>query len=185
MQKQQINSQILSHLPYLFAIAYNLLAKVDEAEDAVQECLCKFFHKKKLLRNPQKLRSYLAKMVANYCLDQLRRKRYLVFLEEVDAHKNFVAKEKSEESGCTTDCQLEEWLSRLAPKDRLVIDLFYRENLSIQEISKVISDSPGAVKVRLHRARKSLRTMAKQDLQKGENGDNATQAPNQDAKVIG
>jgi len=48
---------------------------------------------------------------------------------------------------------LEEFLSALAPVDRIVLVL-YMEALTIEEIADVAGVSPGAVSVRLHRIRK-------------------------------
>ena len=42
--------------------------------------------------------------------------------------------------------------------------LFYYENLSTEEIARIVGASPGAVRVRLSRAREKLRELLKEEL---------------------
>ena len=54
----------------------------------------------------------------------------------------------------------------LLPEDqRTVVNLFYVEELSTAEIARALACTPGAVRMRLHRAREALR-----DLLDGSNG---------------
>ena len=50
-------------------------------------------------------------------------------------------------------------LRRLPLETQLLLELFYWEQLSIQELATVLEAKPGAIKVRLHRARKTLRDL--------------------------
>ena len=52
-------------------------------------------------------------------------------------------------------------LARLAPEDRLVLTLLNAEELSVSEIADVTGWSEAKVKVRAHRARKTLRKIVK------------------------
>ena len=148
------DQNLMRELPYFLGIAYNLLGNVPDSEDAVQEVFLKFFRKKPQV-NKAALKSYLSKMVVNYCLDQLKRPRRNVSLEVVGDPCRSEAQPEP-------DYELQQWLQELEPKDRLVLDLFYREELSIEAISDIMDITSGAVKVRLHRARKRLREIARQ-----------------------
>lgn len=161
MQEEQAFAvHIDQHLAYLFGIAYNLMGNSADAEDAVQESVCKFLEKRPPLLSAEKVRPYLARTVAHHCLDLLRqqsRHRIRRLAEnEVDAlAATPIVSDKPD---------IDSWLARLPAKDRLVLDLFYREEMSLEEIAEVAGDSPGAVKVRLHRARQALRHMAVNDV---------------------
>ena len=48
----------------------------------------------------------------------------------------------------------------LKPLDRSIVDMFALENKSIEEIAKELEMSSGAVKLRLHRARKMLKDLS-------------------------
>lgn len=151
MREKAVESAVVEYLPYLFGIAYNLLGNLADAEDAVQESAYRFLHKKPSA--VENLRAYLGKTVANYCMDQLKKRHRPVSLDRAE---DVPAPDFSGEP----DAELGKWLSELSPKDRLVMDLFYREGLSLEEIAEISGDTAGAVKVRLHRARNNLRKMA-------------------------
>ena len=48
-------------------------------------------------------------------------------------------------------------------KYRIVIHLFYYDELSIEEIAKILRSKPSTVRTQLTRARKKLETMIKED----------------------
>lgn len=159
MRERLQTNQLEAVLPYLWAIAYNLLGNTHDAEDAVQEVVCKFLTKQPQLVSSEKWQSYLGKMLSNHCCDILRRSKKMLSLDTLP--DNVVADVEDagdfQEDG---DKELARWLARLSPKDRLVLDLFYREHLPVEKIAQCLGDSTGAVKVRLHRARQSLKNIA-------------------------
>ena len=55
--------------------------------------------------------------------------------------------------------QLHAWLDRLRPKDRMVLTLFYLEEMDVKDIAEQTGWTRTLVKVRMHRARKKLRTL--------------------------
>jgi RNA polymerase sigma-70 factor (ECF subfamily) len=57
------------------------------------------------------------------------------------------------------DSELMSVLSRLPPRQRATVVLFYLEDLSIAQISALMKISEGAVNSHLHKARKTLRTV--------------------------
>ena len=50
----------------------------------------------------------------------------------------------------------------LPPESRAVVVLFYYEDLPTEEIARIVGTSPGAVRVRLSRAREKLRSILKE-----------------------
>ena len=60
---------------------------------------------------------------------------------------------------------IQECLQQLASKDSFLLTLFYFEELSLEEISKVVNMEANTVKVNIHRARKRLGNILKQKLE--------------------
>jgi RNA polymerase sigma-70 factor (ECF subfamily) len=54
-------------------------------------------------------------------------------------------------------------LERLAPRERLVLTLFYLEDCSMQEIGRHLDCSEDAAKMRVHRAREKLRGIVERE----------------------
>jgi len=50
-------------------------------------------------------------------------------------------------------------LSRLSPRQRAVLVLFYLEDRTTKQIAQTLAMSPATVSVHLHRARRELRTI--------------------------
>jgi RNA polymerase sigma-70 factor, ECF subfamily len=59
--------------------------------------------------------------------------------------------------------RLDAVLERLAPADRSILAASYVEDLELAAIARIEGCSPGAAKVRLHRARAKLKQMLEQD----------------------
>lgn len=79
----------------------------------------------------------------------------MVSLSEYDA----VEKEVPAESG-----DLIGTVKKLSPKYRVVIHLFYYEELSIEEIAGMLGLNASTVRTRLTRARRKLRELLKEDI---------------------
>ena len=58
---------------------------------------------------------------------------------------------------------LQRAIARLEPADRLVITLFYCEEKSLQEVARIVGTTPGTLKVRLHRIRKKICLLMKNE----------------------
>jgi RNA polymerase sigma-70 factor, ECF subfamily len=60
--------------------------------------------------------------------------------------------------------KLTQALRALSPEQRLAIFLTYHADLPLNEVARISGCSVAAVKVRLHRARKTLRSLLKEDV---------------------
>lgn len=122
-----------------------------------------------LLENPKKyqpergsLRSFLCGVARNKIIHHLRKKGTKL---EIAQEETGDYDETADTIGCSPlenllDAELaakvEEGLSKLPPLQREAIILREMQELSCEEIAKITGAEIGAVKVRLHRARKSL-----------------------------
>jgi RNA polymerase sigma-70 factor, ECF subfamily len=59
--------------------------------------------------------------------------------------------------------QLGEALQRLSPEQRIAVFLHYYADMPVREVSRLCDTTPTAIRLRLHRARKTLRTMLEQE----------------------
>jgi RNA polymerase sigma-70 factor (ECF subfamily) len=55
--------------------------------------------------------------------------------------------------------EVQEALERLPPRQRLIITLFYLDDMSIEDIAVTLGCSPGTVKSALHRGRRNLKKL--------------------------
>lgn len=156
MDKETFTRQVIQNQEALFRTARAILRQDQDAEDAVQEAICSAFTHRALLRDQAKFKPWILRIVANQCYEQCRRRRPTVDLADVEGVLPAENTDPTE--------RLTLWQAVLSlPEDlRLTVTLFYYDDLSIREISKVLSVSEAAVKTRLSRGRARLRTMLRE-----------------------
>lgn len=133
----------------LYRAAKAILHREEDVEDAVQEAICKAFYKLSDLRQPKYFKTWLTRILINCCYDLMRQQRGLVPLEILPEEG------RSDERDLSLDVQ--QTLNDLGENDRLVLTLFYLNDISVKDISAMLGISEGAVKQRLSHGRKKFR----------------------------
>ena len=143
----------------VFAIAYSKLGNFHDAEDATQEVFAKAYSKLRTLRRWESFRVWLYIMTLNYCKMLLRSRSHRPDREFIEDQNMIAIHEPSVESDGNSQMNdsLHEALSKLPEIYRQVIILHYLGEMSTGEVAEFIGVSPGAVRMRLNRARIELR----------------------------
>lgn len=157
------------HGDYLMRTAVLLLKDRQAAEEAVQDTFVQAFYKIGQLKNPEKLRGWLTRIVVNRC--RMKRRtwswRSLLPFSRTDAEP-FDGREAGPE-----ELFLLEWRNASLSRAVQALDYVYREavtlyyynEMTVAEIAEQLGTSPGTIKARLSRGRIRL----KSELAKGEN----------------
>lgn len=124
-----------------------MLGNADDAEDALQETIIRYFRKAPTFENKEHEKAWLLKVASNQCRDMLRLR---IRHPKIDIES---AQDLAAES---SDSGILEALMTLPEKFRLVLLLYYVEEYRIDDIAKFIRKTPSAVKMRLHKGRKLL-----------------------------
>lgn len=149
-----------------------LVRNAADAEDLVQEALLRAHRQLDALRDPEALAGWLYRIATNLCLDFLRpRSRRAAGgagdgpREPVDGVElaaalpaELPALDEQVEHAEMASCG-EELLGRLPPAYRRVLLLHDFQGHSAAEIGRALGCAPGAVKIRLHRARARFRAL--------------------------
>ena len=133
----------------MFHVARQILPNEQDAEDAVQEAVCRAFYKIGGLRQPRYFKTWLTRILINCCYDVLREQKGLVPLE--------VLPEDGREEYPDLSLDVRETLRSLGENDRLALTLFYFNDMSIRDIARLLTISEDAVKQRLAHGRKRFR----------------------------
>jgi RNA polymerase sigma-70 factor, ECF subfamily len=147
------------HLPRVYRFALRLTGNRQEAEDLAQETYLRAWRRRGQLRDPKATSVWLLSIARNLWNDRLRRKaRGAAKTEPIDPDC------PSAESGPDRDTVVREDLrqvldamEKLPARQREVLYLFAREELSLREIAGVLDITPEAAKASLCEARKRLR----------------------------
>jgi RNA polymerase sigma-70 factor (ECF subfamily) len=136
----------------LYASAVTLLGSSWDAHDAVQAALTEACASIGTLRDPSKVRPWLAQILVNKCRDTLRdRKRVspVADAEHLAEMEVFL--------GSEDDRDLREAIRTLSEERRLVVVLRFFLDLNYEEMAAVTGCPVGTVKSRVYRAIRELR----------------------------
>lgn len=139
----------------LLYYATSLTGNPDSGLDVLQEVWIKAFRGIGKLRDPGALRSWLYTITHGIAVDRIRRNSSRERAESVEL-EDF--QEAEEPSFANEDAAaIHRALSELGIKHREVLVLHFLEDLSIEEIAKVVGCSEGTVKSRMHYAKRAMK----------------------------
>ena len=133
----------------LYRVAQAILWREADCLDAVQETVFRGWLKKDRLSDPERLETWLVRILVNECKDALRRRRRDPVALEADIGR---------EDRLCEDLQLRLALRQLPEKYRLPLVLHHLEGYSVEEVSGMLGIPRKLVVSRLHQARKALRS---------------------------
>ena len=134
----------------LYRIAQAILWREADSLDAVQETVFRGWIKKDGLNDPERLETWLVRILINQCRDMLRKRRREPLPLEVEIRR---------EDRLCEDIQLRLALKRLPEKYRLPLLLHHMEGWPVAEVARMLKLPEGRVKSRLHQARKTMRAL--------------------------
>ena len=134
----------------MFRVARGILYHDEDAEDAVGESILKAYEKRNQLKNPDKFRPWIMKIVVHESYRIARKRGRTDYLEDSPGTEI-----------PTEDSHYELWdlVNTLDEEFRVVTILFYYEDLSLKEIGMILDIPVGTVKSRLTRARAKLKRL--------------------------
>jgi len=140
-------------LPMAYRLAYGLLRRPEEAEDAVQDATFDAWRRRSTFRAGSEVRPWFLAIVANQCHRRTRTRWWRVIrLADPEPEPTAAGAFDSDEASA-----LRAALVRLPAADRLVLVLRFYLDLSHEEVAATLRISPSAARVRTHRALARLR----------------------------
>ena len=144
------------HRPAALRQARSMLGDESLAQDAVQEAFVRVYLLRGSYRPEFAFTTYLAAMVRNLCLDELRRRRRQPLSME-DVPEGLA--ESAEAAWLARETRMALWrsLSGLNARDQALLTGYALEGLTYQQLARREGLSLPQVRIRLHRIRKRLR----------------------------
>ncbi|APH14608.1 RNA polymerase sigma factor, sigma-70 family protein [Clostridium sporogenes] len=133
----------------LYRVSIAMLKNDDDALDGIQDAILKAFKSIKNLREPEYFKTWLIKILINSCTSIINKKRKIVVYEEYI--------NKSYEEECFREIDIKDAVNKLDYQLKILIILYYYEDMSLKNISKVLDIPEGTIKSRLSRARGYLK----------------------------
>ena len=138
----------------MYRIALTYMRNREDAEDAVHDAFITYIEKAPRFSDDAHERAWMVRVTINKCLDTKRRHKIRQYMPLDDA--------EVESGSAVTDelpSELRDALDRLPDKLRLVTILHYFEGFSVSEVAAMTASTVSAVKMRLSRARETLKEL--------------------------
>jgi len=149
--REEFAAAVTEHGRRMYRAARAVLDSDADAEDAVSQAVLQAWQSLDRLRDKSAVRPWLVKIAVNCAYAQRRRQGRVVYLE--DLAQEPAAQDQPQDGG------LWEAVSALPPERRVVVALFYYEDMSVEQIARCLHVPQGTVKSRLARARRQLKEM--------------------------
>ncbi|MHC4618560.1 MAG: RNA polymerase sigma factor [Planctomycetota bacterium] len=135
----------------LWQHAYRLVGDTEAAWDIMQQTWLGIIKGLRRLHDPADFKAWAYRITTNKAIDWIKKNRAArqVSIEEIQDPQQ---KEKK-------DTGVRELLEKLDMKKRVILSLYYFEQLSVPEISTALNIPKGTVKSRLHNARRALKEL--------------------------
>ena len=133
----------------MYRLSYSILRNETDAQDAVQEAIYKSYKNLESLKDKRKFKSWIYKIITNTSFEMLKNKKDYLDIEQ----------ENVQEDKIDIDTNLTLWnaVQGLEQPYRTTITLFYYEDMSIKEISKITGTKIDAIKKQLSRGREKIK----------------------------
>lgn len=140
-----------------FALAFRILKNRFDAEEILQDSFIKAYNSLGRFRNESKFSTYLYSIIYNTSISFIRSQK-----KEIEPLTDELYLTSSYEFDKYEKSEINEFINKIInklPADyAAVLTLFYLNELTCEEISKITEDSISNVKVKLHRARNLLKS---------------------------
>ena len=148
--------------PRLRYFLRKLLASADQAEDALQDVWLDVFRHLPRLADPQALRAWLYRIARDRAFARLRKARRI---EQPLDEAGIVDQAAAEENDFSPEdaARIHAALDELPPEQREVLVLRFLEEMSYEEIARVVGCQLGTVRSRIHYGKRALKIALTKD----------------------
>jgi RNA polymerase sigma factor (sigma-70 family) len=153
----------------VFALALKMLKHREESEEVSQDTFIKVYKSLSKFNGESKFSTWIYRIAYNTCLDRIKKNSKYnnnVEINEITSNEIshtesiFDSLENKERSIIVKQC-----MDKLPEDERIIIHLFYFEELNLKEIVEIVSMTEGNMKVKLFRARKKLFSIFKESVE--------------------
>ena len=162
-------SVLVNHYKNLvYTLALRMVKNKEEAEEVSQDTFIKAYKSLHKFKGESKFSTWIYSIAYNTCLDRLKktkRQQKTVAINEFteyqikDLDNALDSMEQEEKKLAIKNC-----MHLLPSEDSFLLTLYYFEDLSLDEIAKIVNLKPNNIKVKLFRSRKKLASILKERL---------------------
>ncbi|WP_425076030.1 RNA polymerase sigma factor [Psychroserpens sp. S379A] len=153
----------------VFTLALRMLKNREEAEEVAQDTFIKAYKSLDRFKGDSKFSTWIYRVAYNSSLDRIKKnKKHLnnVEINEFTAHQVITIDNALDAMEIQErEASIKKSIDLLPSEDGFLLTLYYFDDLSLDEISKIVGISANTIKVKLFRCRKKLATILKSQLE--------------------
>lgn len=135
----------------LYRLSKSILKNDADAEDAISETILKAYKNIHKLNKASSFKPWIMKILVNECYSIINKHKRIDLQEDLSSYES-TYEDKHDNS-------LMYYVNKLEDEFKTVVILFYYEDISIKDISKILNIPQGTVKSRLSRAKSKLKSI--------------------------
>ncbi len=158
------NSVLFEHIvrfyqDRIFSFVIRIVRSEEDAKDVTQDTFIKVYRNIKSFKGEAKFSTWLFQIAYNTAISQQRKQQ-----KQINYESEMIYQKESSYSGSSQEIlekkersiMVNKAIDSLSESDAAIVNLYYKEEMSIHEISEILDLSISNVKVKLHRCRKKL-----------------------------
>lgn len=150
----EIGNLIQDNIPSMYRVAFGILKNEEEIYDAISNTTVIVFEKISDLKQEEFFKTWLTRILINECYKIYNLNKKVIYLENCSTEN--LNRIQFSEKDMLEEIDARELINNLSKDLKETVILYYFEDFSIKEISKILKIPEGTVKSRLSNARKSL-----------------------------
>ena len=144
------------HKQCLYKTAAAILHNDEDAADAIQETVLSCWQNLSSLKKPQYFKTWMTRILINHCKALLRKRHKEI---SSDAVNQSSSEQQSYETNLDEKLDVKQTMSALKDNYRLVLTLYYVNDIPIKEIAKLLETNENTIKTRLSRGREQFKSV--------------------------
>lgn len=158
--REQLIEFLLENQNKFYRYAFTYVHHRDYAMDMVQNSFLKALEQIHTLRNLNAMKTWFYRILTNECLQALKKAQRENLVEPSEIQDEIYLEKAYEPA-----LELYEAVRQLAPETQTIIFLYYYEEYTLKEISKITGYNLNTVKSRLYAGLKKLKSIIGEDVQ--------------------
>ena len=150
LREQAFTTIVREYQELLYRQIRRIVLYHDDANDVLQNTFLKAWSALDSFRGESKMITWLFRIATNEALNYLEKENNNTRMREVEGSVASQLQSDPYFDGDETELQLQEAVSKLPEKQRLVFNMKYFQELKYEEISQILGTSVGALKTSYH-----------------------------------
>lgn len=150
---------------YIYSVIYRIIQDNDRTADLMQETYLQIYNKIDTLENEERFLVWAGRIATNITLRYIQKSRREILPSEEEEDFIFEKASDDKEKFIPEDIilnkekktKIQEIIDQLSAEQKITVQYYYLEDMSVNEIADIMQCSPGTVKSRLNYARKKIK----------------------------